>query len=356
MLLAIIPVAVYMVGLQQQTESSASPATTLSFTPASTQTNPIVKNVNDAIALPISIDPGTNNVQSVKLDIRYDATKLATGTAGFTPNNDVFATVIDGPHYLPGQIIVALASPDITSAVTAVSNVGTLNLKAIASTTGTEELVTWGSPQAFSTAAGDENQSSVLASAPLGAFFTINSSSSATPTVTPVGGTNNTPPVCTSLILDRSETGTAPYSITFTANGTDSNGTISKATFDFGDGPLVDVTQGGRLGTNSVAVPLAHTYTTAGTFTATATLTDNAGGVSTTTTCTQVVTVSASSITPTLTPLPTEVAVVLPTAVIEQPPVAIPTIAATGPEDNFVPLGAGFGLLTLIGAILFFSL
>src|SRR5207249_2993580 len=88
-----------------------------------------------------------------------------------------------------------------------------------------------------------------------------------TGTRSPTGtGGGNQPPVCNNLASDRETTGTALFSITDTANGTDSDGTISKVTFNFGDGQVNDVTQAGSIGSNSVNVQIAHTYNTDGSY------------------------------------------------------------------------------------------
>ena len=137
-------------------------------------------------------------------------------------------------------------------------------------------------------------------------------------------------PVCSSLVLDKSAVGTVPYAITFTVAGTDSNGTLNKASFSFGDGTIQEVTEGGGIGTNSVNTGLSHTYSTTGTFTATATLTDNSGGVSNS--CTQVITVSSG--------------------IAEVPPPVAPTVAPAGPAETLIGIGVIGIIFSIIGGAL----
>ncbi|MGH7203888.1 MAG: PKD domain-containing protein, partial [Candidatus Levyibacteriota bacterium] len=162
------------------------------------------------------------------------------------------------------------------------------------------------------------------------------------PTSPPPVSTSTTPPLCTSLTVDRATTGTAPFSLTFTANGNaSSSGTVSKVSFNFGDGQVSDVTNSGGIGTSSVNVQASHTYTSAGTYQATALLTDSAGGVSVpSSSCSQTITVTAPSGSAT-TPGGSN-----PT----------PTMPPTG--STAIAIGAGLGALALIigGGLLFFIL
>ncbi len=166
---------------------------------------------------------------------------------------------------------------------------------------------------------------------------TINTSPTPTSTQSADGATpsNNQAPVCESLVTDRSPDGAAPLLITFTVNGSDTDGTINKATFSFGDGTIEDETTGGGIGTDTINVQKAHTYNNAGTFTASALLTDDSSGVSDNTNCTVSVNVTdgSSGASGSATPLPD-----------------------TGPTETIVGAGVLGGILFLIGALLFFAL
>jgi hypothetical protein len=165
------------------------------------------------------------------------------------------------------------------------------------------------------------------------------------------GGATSTPPVCTGLTADRALSGAAPFSITFAAAGTSATGTISKVTFNFGDTQVSDVTASGGIGTNSVtAAKAAHTYNNPGTYTATAIMTDNTGQTSTPTTCTQTVTVTAAS-----TSSQAGGGVVAVAAPTTQTAPLSPK-APLGPGDTFLKAGAVGGIISVIGAVLFFAL
>jgi len=141
------------------------------------------------------------------------------------------------------------------------------------------------------------------------------------------------------LTVDRSTTGNAPYSLTFTANGTSSTGTISQVAFNFGDGQTSNVTQAGGIGTASVNVQASHTYNNPGTFTASAVLTDNSNNTSSSSaSCEQTITVNAASGSATTSNNPT------------------PTMPPTGSTGLALGLGLGAALLILGGGLIFFIL
>ena len=160
----------------------------------------------------------------------------------------------------------------------------------------------------------------------------------------------NQPPVCNSLVADRATTGVAPYSITFTVNGTDPDGTISKVNYNFGDGGISgDITTTGGIGTNSVNVATSHTFNNAGQYTTSAILTDNNGGVSSSNSCQQTIIVQAGTGgngTTTDTGTPTETPTKGPT----------PTMAATGSFTTSLGIGAVALFLVIGGGLLFFVL
>ncbi|MFI5265724.1 MAG: PKD domain-containing protein, partial [Candidatus Levyibacteriota bacterium] len=188
-------------------------------------------------------------------------------------------------------------------------------------------------------------------------------SDAGTASVTVTGGTASTAgtkPVCSALTLDRSATGAAPYSITFTGTGTSATGTISSALFTFGDNTSQTVTTAGGLGTNTVNVQIAHTYVLPGNYSANVALTDNTGNVSDTTPCTQAITITASAsgsavLSPTATVIPTATPTIIPTAtpVVQSPAPTTGVVPATGnAETTFAVLG-GVGVSLIIGILLF---
>lgn len=369
-----IPVTIYLLQQQQDPRSRAEAATILTFTPESSATAPIQKSVGDDIPLDIFVDPGTNLVGFVKLEIQYDPEKIATASAeAFAPNAAVFPSILEGPEYTPGKITVTLSvGPDPTKVVQAKTKAATVTFKALSATgPGTPTLVSYGTEtQALSIGGEDQASENVLSSStpaniaiggegptttvtipPGTATPTVPVTSTVAPTSPPVtppvdltptvstSPSSNVAPICSALTPDKSPSGTAPLVLNFGATGNDPDGTISKVTFNFGDGQVADVTDpASGVGTASVSAQAAYTYNTAGTFTASAVLTDNAGGISASTSCTQTVTVTGAdtSVAPTI-----------------DPPISLPPTGTTE-----VAFGIGALLLTIIlgGGLLFFFL
>jgi hypothetical protein len=397
-LLVGIPLTVYLLQQQQEVRSHAEKSTNISFAPDSSQTTPLQKNVGDQIPLDITINPGKNLVSFVKLEIQYDPDKLATDSANpFQANSVVFPSVLEGPIYSPGKISVTLSvGPDPTKAIQTTVKAGTLTLKAIANTpAGTPTVVTYGAAtQVLSLGSNDQASENVLSS-PIPAYINIGGSTPYPsgdiptavpsggeptptyaavpttpldqPTVTPVptdvvpsltpeasvtptasgsgkNGGPNVAPVCNNLTLDRSATGDAPYSITFGANGSDSDGTISKVTFNFGDGQVSDVTQAGGIGTATVTnAQVSHTYNNPGTYQASAVFTDSGDAVSAADNCTQTITINTPGSSGG-------------SSVVVSSQSAVPTVPPTGSTE--VAIGIGFVSLLLVigGSLLFFIL
>ena len=374
-LLLAIPITVYLVQQQQKTQSSAVAATTLTLSPASQTTT-----VGNTISFDVNVDPSTNLVSFVKLSILYDATKLAKSDAGlvvsswkgadgatFTP------TILQGPTYGTGTISVTISigvSPQ--NAIQKPTKIATVSFNAIGATDTAPTQITFDNQtQVRSLGSSDQFSENVLSTTNPASvnILAVNSPTptptatptptptpTATPTTTPTSTPTATPtttptptptpttttqqtssdPVCSSLTLDRSTTGTAPYSVNLTLTGSSLSSTISKATFNFGDGQSLDVNQAGGIGTNSVSILQSHVYQIAGTFTATGTLTNANGNVSSGG-CSIVITANTPGASPT---------------VIVQNPSPLPS---TGPSE-IVTIGAIGAVLAIAGAILLFAL
>lgn len=370
-----IPLTVYMLQQRQQTRSHAQASTTLSFSPPS-----LDKTVGETIPLDININPGTNSVIAIKLVIAYDPTKIATMEAApsqtFSDGNDAtfqrnaaaFPTIMEGPTYTPGKIVVTLnVGFDVTKAIVSPTKVGTLTLKALGATQGTPTKITFTQDTLVSsTAQTDQSAENVLSSASPGLISISPAGQSTTPapTTNPAASssasTPNQPPVCSSLNTDRTPSGTAPFSLTFTANGTDQDGTINKASFNFGDSPVTILTQTGGLGSNSVSISSSHTYNNPGVYKASVVLTDNQGATSASDSCTQTITVLAASqgaggglggantssqAATTNASNPTSLS-----------PTPVSSIPSTGPGDQILGFGAVVAAISILGTIIFFAL
>lgn len=390
-LLVGIPLTVFLLQQQQEVRSRAEKSTIVTFSPDSTQAAPITKAVGDTVPLDINVDPGKNLVSFVKLEIQYDPEILATASANaFQANTTAFPSIMEGPVYTPGKIAITLSvGPDPTKAIQQKVKAATVTFKTLKSTApGTPTLVSYGaSPktQILSIGSNDQASEDVLSSA-TPAYITVGGAAptepipsgsptptvpitdiptplptdiiptaviptdiipSPSPTLAPTGGPGapNNPPVCNSLVSDRATQGNAPFSVTLTANGSDTDGTISEVTINYGDGEVSKITNSGGIGTASVNASASHTYNNPGTYQATAILTDSANGTSVASeNCKQTITVSASSSGATTNPGGTGGA---------DPNT---TIAPTGSFENMLAIGAAVLMLIVGGSLLFFIL
>jgi len=367
-LLAAIPLTVYLVQQQQKTRISAVAKTTLSFDPSAKTVN-----VGETFSLAVKADPGANanQISLVKFTINYDPAKLATAAAGASgcpaspndalcANTSAFPLIMQGPIYELGKISMTLSvGNDLTKAVKALTTAGTITFTALSPTdTGNPTKVTYSDApdtKVLSIGSNDQFNENVLLDR-IPALITIIESGNPTeaPTAAPTAGptesvtavptqastqqTTATGPVCTSLTIAPSASGTAPYSVNLTANGQSSNSTISKVTFDFGDGQTQDVTEAQGIGTNSISVLQSHIYNNPGNYTATAVLTDDTGAVSPVGSCSVAISVNNG----------TQAA---PTVIAEQPSPLPPT----GPSQ-LITIGSIGAVIAIIGVVLLFAL
>ena len=353
---------------QQKNTANPTASTTLSLTASTTTVN-----VGDTFNLDLNVDPGgVNQVSFLKLVLNYDTTKLATLDAGFSVNPWTLAdgtqftpSILQGPTYDAGTITVTISTgQDPKDAIQKLTKIATFSFQAIGATETTPTQVSFAtSTQVLSIGATNQYSQNILANTNP-ASITINQAQptptptpviTPTPTLTPSATTASpTPtiaispnaPTCTSLTLDQTNQGTAPYTLAFTVAGSSSTSTISKATFDFGDGQTQDVTQNGGIGSNTVSIVLAHTYTVPGTYPASATLTDASGNVSSVTNCSQTITITQGTSTAnTASPSGTLIAQVSPSPL---PP--------SGPNNSIIMIGVIGIILAIIGASLLFAL
>ncbi len=369
MILLVIPVTVFLVQQQQNLQSQANPNTTLSFVPPDK-----TASVGEKIDFDIWISPGNNQVNFVKLVIKFDATKLSTKKEYFELNRASNLSVIEGPIIGDdGDSISVILSVenDPTKVIRADTKIGTISFDTLeaadpptqiafddqqvqirsingANQDAFNENVFLNGTPATVTIQGDADvtpdpDATLTPRATLTPTITLAATFTPTPTSTNSGEgsspATNQAPVCESLITDRSTDGTAPLSLTFTAAGSDTDGTISKVTFSFGDGTVEDVTTGGGIGTDTVNVQKSFTYNNANSFTASALMTDDSGEVSSdSTSCAVTVTVSDGDGSG---------------STVDS---GGATVAPTGPTETIFGIGAIGGLLFIVGALLFFAL
>lgn len=359
-LLATIPLTIYLIQKQQETRAGAVASTTLSFSPTSSQASPIQKAVGDTFDLDIMMDPGSNQVSFIELALTYNKDKLMVTGNELVPNANVLSTIA-GPVSTPGNISITLSiGADPTKVIQTITKIATISFKALATTETTATQVQFGgTTQVLSRAPTDQYNENVLSTTSPAYIAIAAGTTTPTPTATssPAPTTGNQLPICDNLNVDRTTSGTAPFSIAFTANGRDSDGTISKVSFNFGDGPVQDVTQAGGIGTNSVSVQIAHTYRNPGTFQASAIFTDNNNAVSTaSSSCGQTITVTGGA----GGPAPTSQVTVVPqpssTPTATLTPTVIPLVTPTGPGHQVIAVGIAGVILTILGGFLFLAL
>ena len=104
--------------MRNENRSRAAASTTLYFMPATTESSPLVKNVNNTVDLDLYVDPGSNLVTFIRYQIKYDPTKLKiVPTAPITINNAVF-TSVEGPVTSLGTIAQSVSiGSDPTKAI-----------------------------------------------------------------------------------------------------------------------------------------------------------------------------------------------------------------------------------------------
>lgn len=359
-LLAVIPFAVYFLQKEQETRSRAAKSTTLFLLPAT-----VDKIVGEQFNLDVMVDPGTNIITDINLSLIYDQEKISTDAAEVGCGTSFCQTgviPVSSLKYEHGKISVSLkTSPGAPSSIQTQTKIATVTFKALAPTTISPTQIGFGTGTNVQATLENAPELDVL-STTKPAVINITSSAeltpSPTPTSTPPASVQNQSPICDSLNVDRVTSGTAPFSITFTANGRDLDGTISKITFDFGDGPIQDITQANGIGSNSVSAQIAHTYQNPGTYKVSVILTDDNSATSDPATCTQTITVAQEQtdlVTQVQSPLmmdqnKADVETPTPTLVAQAP------ITPPGPSDKIMTIGIAGVVLSILGALLFFAL
>lgn len=369
-LLLVIPIALFFIKNQTSTRGSAAPTTTLSFNPPSLAPD----QCDNTQTTKLNVNPGQNIVSRVQLALKWDKTKF---DIEITPTKSVFQ-ITKGPEPTADGMNVTIgiggSGADSVNAISVPTDIATIKIKPLAPTNGTViklEIDPAGTKvYSLSTQDGEAENVFNTAAEPNPLLISITpktcanattspaetitpsvtttvspspsvTAAATTPTATPTVVATNQSPTCLNLTTSEAS-GAAPLSVTLTATGQDTDGTISKATFNFGDSNQQDVTTG--LGTASVSAQLAHTYNSGGNFTATTVFTDNGGAVSAV--CSQLIAVTgaiattAPTATPTMAPIATEI------------PTNTPTIAATGSIGQTVGLIGGIIVAIIAGVFL----
>lgn len=352
LLLAVIPITLFVVKRQTDLRSKAAPSTNLSLAPQS-----VDAVVGEEITLDINVNPGQNIVSIVEMTISVDPAKLEI--VSLVNDDNVFPVKLRGPTINnDGTVTISMStSNDVTQAVQAPAKAGILKLKALAETSGAPTIVKIDQPssQVFSLATADGETENVLASVGSASVSIASSGGGSnvggpSPSPSPSASTSPSPsgavgqkPACTAFTTDKASTGTAPFALVFTVTGNSPNSTVKSVSFNFGDGVTQVATSSGGIGTKAVNVAMAHTYNNPGVYSASATLTDALGKVSDTVICTKSITATAVS-------APT------------QPPASqggqggaqpTPTLPVTGIFENTIAIGAVAVAVIAVGLFFF---
>src|SRR3989344_7758772 len=123
LLLLAIPATLYFVKQQQDVRSKAAPSSRLYFNPATKTTS----TTCPSFTLDVMLDPGSNLVSIVTLDMTYDPTKVEI--TQITPS-ETFKTVQTPASIDNGEASISLDAlgGDVTRAVSTVSKVATVTL------------------------------------------------------------------------------------------------------------------------------------------------------------------------------------------------------------------------------------
>ncbi len=193
-MLVSIPLAIFLTKKPQEIRSRANTSTMLYFSPDTTNSNPLQKNINDPVSLEIMINPELNLVSFVRLQVKFDPTKLALIPANFfVPNINAFPIVVEGPVTTADTMAVSLSvGSDPTRAIQKTTLLGTINFKTIGTTDNTPTQVTFTNlTQALSAGPGDQASENILSTTTTANIAIINGTISPTiteiPTITPSG-------------------------------------------------------------------------------------------------------------------------------------------------------------------------
>jgi len=139
-----VPLTVYLLQQQQETRTQAQKSTNLTFAPPTTSSSPLKVKVGEQFTFDVMVNPGSNLVSYVRLDIRYDATKLeAVGPTTYAAESSAQFPIIEGPVFQSGRIIVTQSvGGNPTNAIQQqATKIGTLTLKAKEATAGIPVIV-----------------------------------------------------------------------------------------------------------------------------------------------------------------------------------------------------------------------
>lgn len=160
-----IPITLALLQKPQNDRSNAAAATTLSLIPQPGPSDSIEKTVGNDVPIDVKLDPGSNTVTILRLQVSYDQTKLqADATAPFTPAGK-FSIILQSPPSNGKVSLTITTGSSPNDAVQAPTTAGTFHFKAIGATGGSPTVVAFTSlTQAFSADSQSSATTNVLSS------------------------------------------------------------------------------------------------------------------------------------------------------------------------------------------------
>ncbi len=155
-----VGVTVYLVQKQQETQSHAQKATVITLTPA----NQSVAAGGEA-NVNVSLNPGTNQVNFVKIAFEFDKDVFDASSLDFTANSESNLAVISGPTETDnGASVVLSVGNDPTKVIQSTTNLGTFKLpiKSSAATGSTDITINKTDSQVRSIGGSDAFNENVL--------------------------------------------------------------------------------------------------------------------------------------------------------------------------------------------------
>ena len=373
MIMVAIPVTVFLVQQQLNTRSEATPSSTLAFLP-----NTKTVSAGENVSLDIVLAPGTNSVSFIKLAIKFDPTKLSIDETGFSVNTGSKLIIQEGPVIGTDTITVSLITgSDPTRVITENTTIGTITFYAENPSALPTKITFDNTVLITSTAGGDTSDENVFLNGNEAAItiLDVDGNPVTDPTtedpdtsISPEPTSSDTQeqiedtsgiPTCSGPGINSPTTGVAPYTITFTASGTDIDGTIESATLDYGDGNTYSATESAGIGTGNVDINQEYTYESIGVFTANVIFTDDEGNKNDTTNCKISLTITdfeGNTGTAEETANVTTTTGQTTTYATATPEPTVSPLPPTGPAETIVGIGALGGILVIIGTLIFLAL
>lgn len=127
LLLLAIPATIFYLGQQKDIRAKAAPATTLSISPATQSVK-----VGDSVKVTVNINPGPNQVVTVKIYLTYDPTKLSG--VGAT-NGTVSPRILNSGIFENGTASITIGATSNSQPITTAGSVAIFTFTALAPTT-----------------------------------------------------------------------------------------------------------------------------------------------------------------------------------------------------------------------------